>query len=195
VRSWNDDPFTKKARRENYAARSVYKLQEIDQREKILAGSRLILDLGASPGSWTQLCLERAPKARVVAVDLAPLRIEHPRLTFAQGNVEEIDILPLLGGEKADVVLSDMAPKTSGIAAADTARSLELAEMALGIARLHLKQDGAFVVKLFMGGEFEGFRRTLREAFEAVRLLRPETTRKHSREIFFIARNLRPASP
>ena len=90
MRNWNDDPFTKKARREDYAARSVYKLEEIDRREKLLKGAKLVLDLGAAPGSWTQYCLKTLPSARIVAVDLSPLEVRHPNLTFLHGAIEEV---------------------------------------------------------------------------------------------------------
>jgi 23S rRNA (uridine2552-2'-O)-methyltransferase len=191
MRRWNDDPFTKKARRENFQARSVYKLSEIDQRERILQGAKVILDLGASPGSWTEYCLQKLPQARIIAVDLAPIKVEDPRVTFLQTPIETVDLEPQLGGQPVDVVLSDMAPKTSGIHDRDVALSFELATLALQTARRFLKKGGGFVVKLFMGDSFEEFHRTLKAEFQSVRLLRPESTRKHSREIFFIAKGFK----
>jgi 23S rRNA (uridine2552-2'-O)-methyltransferase len=191
MRNWNDDPFTKKARREDYAARSVYKLEEIDRREKLLKGAKLVLDLGAAPGSWTQYCLKTLPGARIVAVDLSPLEVRHPNLTFLHGAIEEVPLAEALEGKKADVVLSDMAPRTSGQAERDVALSLGLAEFALEMAKLHLKPGGAFVAKLFMGVGFEKFRAQLRGCFESVNMLRPESTRKHSREIFFVAKGFK----
>lgn len=190
MRHWNDDPFTKKARKEDFAARSVYKLEEIDRREKILKGARLIVDLGAAPGSWTQYCLKALPTAEIVAVDLSPLEVRAPKLTFLLGSIEEVSLENALGGRKADVVLSDMAPRTSGQSERDVALSLGLAELALGTAKKHLKPGGNFVAKLFMGSGFEEYRALLRESFETVSLLRPESTRKHSREIFLIGKGL-----
>ncbi len=193
MRNWNDDPFTKKARREDYAARSVYKLEEIDRREKLLKGAKLVLDLGAAPGSWTQYCLKTLPSARIVAVDLSPLEVRHPNLTFLHGAIEEVPLAEALEGKKADVVLSDMAPRTSGQSERDVALSCGLAEFALEMAKLHLKPGGSFVAKLFMGEGFEEFRASLRACFASVSMLRPESTRKHSREIFFVAKGFKPA--
>lgn len=191
MKRWNDDPFTKKARSENFAARSVYKLEEIDKKEKILAGAVRIVDLGASPGSWSQYVVRTSPKAQVFALDLNPLEFSHPRVTFVQGDIETVDIAGLIGPEKADLVLSDMAPKTSGIATRDTALSFELATMALEVAKKHLRPGGHFVVKLFMGEDFETYRANLRAVFTTVSLLRPDSTRKHSREIFFTGKSFK----
>jgi 23S rRNA (uridine2552-2'-O)-methyltransferase len=192
MRKWNDDPFTKKAKKENYEARSVYKLEEIDKREKVLSGVSSVLDLGAAPGSWTQYCLKKLSKeGRVVAVDLAPLGFSHAQVTFIQKPIEELNLAEVLGSQKVDLVLSDMAPKTTGVHDTDVARSFELASIALDAAIKFLKPGGAFVVKLFMGDSFETYRKMLREHFEQVRILRPESTRKHSREIFFVAKNFR----
>jgi 23S rRNA (uridine2552-2'-O)-methyltransferase len=191
MKRWNDDPFTKKAKQDNFAARSVYKLEEIDRREKVLAGAHKIVDLGAAPGSWSQYIVRAYPKAQVFAVDLSPLNFSHARVNFLQSDINAVDFAAWLGPEKADVVLSDMAPKTSGIAARDTALSFELASLALEVAKKHLRPGGNFVAKLFMGEDFETFRKNLRECFDSVSLLRPDSTRKHSREIFFTAKNFK----
>jgi 23S rRNA (uridine2552-2'-O)-methyltransferase len=188
-RGWNDDPFTKKARRENFEARSVYKLKEIDEREKIFHSVTTVLDLGAAPGSWTQYALQRLPKGRVIAIDLSPIQVTDPRLTFLQVSIDEADLSPLIGDQKVGLVLSDMAPKTSGIHERDTALSYELAAAALATAKKHLAPGGNFVVKLFMGSEFELFQKEMRASFRQVKLLRPESTRKHSREIFFTGKD------
>ena len=188
MRRWNDDPFTKKARKENFAARSVYKLDENDARENILKGAKNIVDLGAAPGSWTQYCLKKVPQGKILAVDLSPLAVTDPRVTFLQQSIETVDFTAQLGGIAPDVVLSDMAPKTSGMHDRDVALSFELASLALDVARVHLKKGGNFVAKLFMGDSFEEYHRLLKAEFDSVRLLRPESTRKHSREIFFVAK-------
>ena len=192
MRRWNDDPFTKKARAENYEARSVYKLSEIDKRERIFSGVKTVLDLGAAPGSWTQYCLEKIPPGgKIIAIDLSPINIKDPKLLFFQASIEDFDFTAHLEGRKADLVLSDMAPKTSGIHDRDVALSFELATLALETARKFLKPGGNFVVKLFMGDSFEEFHRLLKTSFSSVRLLRPESTRKHSREIFLIGKGLK----
>ena len=129
MRNWNDDPYTKKARKENFEARSVYKLEEIDKREKIFSGVKTVLDLGAAPGSWTQYCLKKLSKAegKVIAVDISPIQVQDPRLVFLHQSIEDVDLSPHVGGGKVDMVLSDMAPKTSGVHDRDVALSFELA--------------------------------------------------------------------
>ena len=191
MRRWNDDPFTKKARKENYEARSVYKLEEIDKKERLFKGARRILDLGAAPGSWTQYCLKQAPHAQIIAIDLSPLQVSDPRVLFLQESIETINFETHLGGDKVDVVLSDMAPKTSGIHDRDVALSFELASLALTTAQKFLKPQGNFVVKLFMGDSFEEFNKQMKACFGQVRLIRPESTRKHSREIFFVGKEFK----
>lgn len=192
MKNWNDDPFTKRARKENYEARSVYKLEEIDKREALFKGVKTVLDLGASPGSWTQYCLKKLPKdGKIIAVDLNPINFSHPQVVFLEESIETIDLTLHLGTNKVDLVLSDMAPKTSGIHTRDVALSFELASLALSAAEKHLKPGGHFVVKLFMGESFEDYHTLLKNRFKTVRLIRPESTRKQSREIFFVGKELK----
>lgn len=189
MKKWNDDPFTKKARAENYEARSVYKLEEIDKRERVFQGVKTVIDLGASPGSWTQYCLKKVPPSgKIIAIDLQPLNFTDPRVLFFQESIESVDLTLHLGTTKADLVLSDMAPKTSGNHDRDVALSFELASLALSCAEKFLKPGGTFIVKLFMGDSFEDYQQLVKNRFETLRLLRPESTRKHSREIYFIAK-------
>ena len=195
MRRWNDDPFTKKARDENFAARSVYKLEEIHRRERVLQNAKLVLDLGAAPGSWTQYCLKTLPQAEIIAVDLSPLTVKDPRVTFFQEDIESVTLDAAVAGRPVDVVLSDMAPKTSGIPASDVALSFELAAMAVRACDRFLRRGGNFVAKLFMGESDKEFEALLKARFEEVRLLRPESTRKHSREIFFIGKRFKGAPP
>ena len=189
-RGWNEDRFTRQAQRENYLARSVYKLKEIDEREHIFKNANLVLDLGAAPGSWTQFALERmtSPQARLIAIDRAPLKISDRRVRFVERPIEDVDFDALLGTARPDLVLSDMAPNTSGIHDRDVALSLDLASRALDTAKQYLKPGGTFVVKLFMGESFEDYLRELKRHFKSVRVIRPESTRKHSREVFFVAK-------
>ena len=196
MRKWHDDPFTKKARRENFEARSVYKLEEIDKRERVFQGVTRVLDLGASPGSWTQYCLKKltSPQSQIIAVDSSPLGFNNPKVIFIQKPIEEIDLGPIIGEEKIDLVLSDMAPKTTGVHDTDVARSFDLASLALQSAIRFLKPGGCFIVKLFMGESFEEYRNLLREHFKEIRIIRPESTRKHSREIFFVAKGFKDLS-
>jgi 23S rRNA (uridine2552-2'-O)-methyltransferase len=194
-RHWNDDRFTRQAQRENYLARSVYKLKEIEEREHIFRGANLVLDLGAAPGSWTQFALERmhSPQARVIAIDRSTVKVSDRRVTIVQKPLEDVNLGELLNGAKADLVLSDMAPKTSGIHDRDVALSLEVAMLALDTAAEYLKAGGALVVKLFMGESFDEYLRQLKRYFANVRVIRPESTRKHSREVFFVAKGFRPS--
>ena len=189
-RAWNDDRFTRQAQRENYLARSVYKLKEIDEREHIFKNAKLVLDLGAAPGSWTQFALERmtSPQARLIAIDRAPLKMSDRRVTFVERPIEDVNFDVLLGAARPDLVLSDMAPNTSGIHDRDVALSLDLASRALDTAKQYLKPGGTFVVKLFMGESFEDYLRELKKHFVSVRVVRPQSTRKHSREVFFVAK-------
>jgi len=190
MRSWNEDPYTKKARRENHLARSHYKLEEIDRKEQILKKAKYVLDLGAAPGSWSEYCLEKLPNVEIFAVDLNPLQVQNPRLKFIEASIEDVDFESFLNHQKMDVVLSDMAPNTSGNHVRDTALSFELASLALSVAQKHLKTNGHFVAKLFMGEDFENYRKNLQAIFKEVSLVRPDSTRKQSREIFFVGKYL-----
>lgn len=191
MRNWNDDHYTKKARNESYLARSVYKLGEIDKRERVLSGVKLAIDLGSAPGSWTQYILEKLPSSRVIGVDISPMEIEDERLTFLHRSIGDVNFAQVLEGKKADLVVSDMAPKTSGQHIRDCALSYELCMLALSVAREHLKPGGSFVCKIFMGGDFEAFHKDVKTSFGKVRLLRPDSTRKQSREIFIVAKDFR----
>ncbi len=195
-RHWNEDRYTRQAQREHYLARSVYKLKEIDEREHIFRDVSLVLDLGAAPGSWTQYALERmhSPQARVIAIDRSPVKVADRRVTVVEKPVEDVNFAELLDGAKVDLVLSDMAPQTSGIHDRDVALSLELAAVALGTATRYLKSGGTFVVKLFMGESFDEYHRQLKKKFATVRIIRPQSTRKHSREVFFVAKGFRPSA-
>jgi 23S rRNA (uridine2552-2'-O)-methyltransferase len=186
-RSWNDDPFTKKARKEDFLARSVYKLAEIDQKENLVRSCKTIVDLGASPGSWSQYCLKQNPTCKIFAIDLQPLEFQDARLNFLQESIETVKFENWIP-EKVDLVLSDMAPKTSGIADRDSYLSYELSTLALETATKLLKPNGSFIVKLFMGSEFKDYEKCLKSHFSKIRFLRPESTRKNSREIFCICR-------
>ena len=154
------DPFVKKSVQEGYRARSVYKLMEIDDKDKIIKPGMSVVDLGAAPGSWTQIVKERLTDkdgkidGKVIAMDILPMEpIEG--VHFLQGDFREQEVADkltdLLEGEKVDVVLSDMAPNLSGVAAADAARCLLLNELALDFAKENLKKNGSFVCKVFQG--------------------------------------------
>jgi 23S rRNA (uridine2552-2'-O)-methyltransferase len=185
------DYFFKKAKSENYAARSVFKLQEIDDRFKLFKPGYKVLDLGAAPGSWSQYASQKVgPQGRVLGIDIQPIKLTLPNAVFITADMRELDVGLTMADHGIappfDVILSDMAPKTTGIRVTDQTRSLELCELALATAERFLRARGSFVSKLFHSDEFEGYRERLRERFGKVEVLRPKSTRKESKEIFFI---------
>lgn len=191
------DYFFKKAKTENYAARSVFKLQEIDDKFKILKPSYKILDLGAAPGSWSQYASQKVGNnGRILGIDIQPIKLTLPNAVFITADMRQLNLEEVMAANGIappfDVVLSDMAPKTTGIRVTDQTRSKELCELALATAERFLRPRGHFVCKLFHSEEFEGFRRLLRERFGRVEVLRPKSTRKESKEIFFIALQYQP---
>ena len=177
------DHYTRRAKSEGRPARSVYKLEEIDQRWQLLRRGARVLDLGASPGSWTQYAAERVGSGgKVLGVDLKPLAVSLPGWAAArEGDVFE---LAFEGGY--DVVLSDMAPATMGDHKTDAIRSANLAERALDVAHIHLAQGGHVVVKVLEGGDVPQLVTRMRRDYEKVQRLRPQATRKDSTELFLI---------
>ena len=185
------DYFYQKAKDENYAARSAFKLEEIDQRFKVLRPGFQVLDLGAAPGSWSQYASKVVGnKGRVLGIDLQAIKITLPNARFIQEDMRKADLAKIMAdagiAPPFDIVMSDMAPKTTGIRITDQSRSLELCVLALETAEKYLKSGGHFIAKLFHSEDFETYRDTLRERFEKVEVLRPKSTRKESKEIFLI---------
>jgi len=180
------DHFGHKAKREGYPARSVYKLQEIDKRTGLLRRGQRVLDLGAAPGSWTLYAAERVGReGKVLGIDLNEARVGlPPQASFRAMDVFALDFASELGPGSFDVVLSDMAPHTSGQRHRDQFRSYELYMRALEIARAVLVPGGAFVGKIFQGAELEEARAATKEGFATVRTLKPEASRSESFEIF-----------
>jgi len=185
------DHYFKKAKQENYPARSVYKLQEIEKQSRLLVPGAVVLDLGACPGSWSLYAAERVgPTGRVLAIDLNPAGTAFPgQVTYLIGDMLDPgpEILSAFAAQGPfDVVLSDMAPQTTGIKFTDQARSLELAEAALAVARQRLKPGGAFVVKIFQGPDAPAYLAGLRTLFASVRIAKPKSSRSESKEIFYV---------
>jgi 23S rRNA (uridine2552-2'-O)-methyltransferase len=190
------DRFWQKAKKEGLRARSAYKLEEIQKRFHVLRPGGRVLDLGAAPGGWCQIAArEVGPKGFVLGVDLeaiAPLAPPAHTWVADAFTPELLERLRSEGKEPYDAVLSDLAPKTSGIRGADEARSLELAGRALSLSLDVLKPSGSFVVKVFMGGDFEAFLRRCREAFAQVRVVRPEASvARGSKEVYLVCREPR----
>lgn len=188
-----NDHYSKKAKSEDFAARSVYKLQEIDEKHQLIRKGLQIMDLGASPGSWSQYCARKS--AKVFSIDLNPLAQEIPGVVFVQADILKDDILKIaedLGFEPGfHGVISDMAPKTTGMRITDQARSFELCQMALLTAQKCLKPGGFFIAKMFDSADFDVFRKELLSCFEKVAVLRPQSVRKESKELFFIAKGFK----
>jgi 23S rRNA (uridine2552-2'-O)-methyltransferase len=190
------DPYVRRAQDAGYRSRAAFKLLEIDRRDKLLRPGMRVLDLGAAPGGWTQVAAERVrPGGRVVALDLleiAPI----PGVTVLRGDIVDPAlreaVRKALGGP-ADVVLCDLSPNLSGIAAADQARAAALVETALDLARALLRPEGAFVCKIFHGAAYSGLLELLKLAFKTVQVRKPAASRSESRETYLLARGPRPA--
>jgi 23S rRNA (uridine2552-2'-O)-methyltransferase len=184
------DAFHRRARQEGFAARSVYKLSEIDDRHHLLAPGARVLDLGCRPGSWLQYCATRVgDHGALVGVDRTPLDVVVPRARIVVGDVFELGPAELLGDLAAfDVVLSDMAPDTTGIRHADQSRSEALFERALDLAAATLAPGGCFVGKLFAGPDFQRLLRRCRAEYAAVKMVKPKGSRPDSIEQYVVAK-------
>jgi 23S rRNA (uridine2552-2'-O)-methyltransferase len=182
------DHWGHKARKEGYAARSVYKLEEIDRRTHILKVGGRVLDLGAYPGSWTAYAAQRVgPKGRVLGLDLQEFKgTLPPHAEIRAGDVLSLELEKELGPASFDVVVSDMAPATTGHRFTDQARSHRLFMRALEIARAVLAPGGHFVGKIFVGAEFELARDAVRAAFEETKIIKPPASRAESYETFVV---------
>jgi 23S rRNA (uridine2552-2'-O)-methyltransferase len=185
------DHYFKKAKEQNFAARSVFKLEEIDQRFHILKAGQVILDLGASPGSWSQFASKKIGAAgRVLGVDLSPVTVKLPNAVFIQADLRDLKLEEVFREHgfvpPFDLVLSDMAPKTTGIRITDQARSMELCELALDVALRFLKPRGHFVCKLFHSDDFNKLRDQIKKHFDKFEAVKPDSTRKISKEIFLV---------
>ena len=181
------DKYFKKAKREGRLARSFYKLEEIDRRAKLLKTGSRVIDIGACPGSWLEYILEKVgEEGKVCAVDLNVIAKKFKgKVEFKKLNIR--DVTPdMFGVKNFDVVLSDMAPKTSGIRLTDQARSLELCEVAAKFALNTLVRGGHFVCKIFEGPEVQNFRAGLREHFGAIRMIKPDASRDESMETYIV---------
>jgi 23S rRNA (uridine2552-2'-O)-methyltransferase len=182
------DARTRAAKAAGYPARSVFKLEEIDRRVKLLRAGQHVVDLGAAPGSWSKYVVTRiGPSGRLLSVDLEPLSVPlPPTAEVICGDVLGLDRALLAKLAPYDVVLSDMAPHTTGNRSGDSWRSYELFERALDLARDTLKPGGSFVGKLFMGESFEEARAKIASCFAEVKIVRPDATRSMSMEVFLV---------
>jgi 23S rRNA (uridine2552-2'-O)-methyltransferase len=192
------DPYVRRARDSGYRSRAAYKLIEIADRDRLVRPGMTVVDLGAAPGSWSQVMAERVGRSgRVVAVDVT-LVAAIPGVTVIQGDVRAPVVLEAIAGAlkgaRCDLVISDMSPNLSGVQDADQARSIELCEVALELAQRTLKQEGSFLVKVFQGAGYPGFFERMRAAFDAVASRKPGASRGRSSEMYLLGRRPRIAA-
>lgn len=207
-RAWlNDhvnDPYVRLAQKEGYRARAAYKLKEIDEGFGLIRPGHLIVDLGSAPGAWSQYLRRRLSpggaaagqlNGNIIALDMLPMEPVEG-VTFIQGDFREPEVLARLeeamGGRKADVVVSDMAPNLSGIESADTARIAHLVELAVDFALNHMKPEGALVTKVFHGSGYAELVKLFKETFRIVKPLKPKASRDKSSETFLVGIGLKP---
>lgn len=189
------DPFVQRAQSEGWRSRAVFKLEELDRREKLLKPGGICLDLGAAPGAWSQYAKRRVGRnGRVIATDILPMP-QLPGVQFMQGDFREAavfeQVLALLPQGQVDVVLSDMAPNLSGVDVIDQPRSMYLAELALDMAGRVLKPGGDALIKVFQGAGFQEFVHSARARFARVKLVKPQASRSRSPEIYLLAMQFR----
>lgn len=189
------DPYVQKAQKEGYRSRAAYKLLEIQAKDPLILQGMVVIDLGAAPGSWSQLIARWVGhRGRVLALDILPMD-PLPDVEFLQGDFQDeqvlLALLQKLGDAQVDWVVSDMAPNMSGMDAVDQPRSMYLAELALDFAQQVLKPEGAFLVKVFQGTDSENFIRNVRQHFKQVQIRKPKASRSRSREIYLVARGFK----
>jgi len=194
MREHLNDPYVKQAKAQGYRSRAAFKLEEINERDHLIRPGTLLVDLGATPGGWSQLAIRHG--AQVIALDILEME-PIAGVTFIQGDFTADETLAelaqVLNNRPVDLVISDMAPNMSGVASVDQARSMYLCELALDFARNHLKPNGQFLVKVFQGEGFQEYLKNLRETFEQVLNRKPKASRDRSNEVYFLCKNLRKA--
>ena len=186
-----DDEFVKKAQRLGLRSRAVFKIEEINNKDKLIKPGMKVVDLGAAPGGWSQYAVKVVgDKGQVIACDILPMD-SIAGVDFLEGDFREETVLNTLltriNGKNIDIVMSDMAANMTGNESADAARSLYLVELALAMCNDVLKKNGAFVVKVFQGQGFEKFMKDVRGAFTVVKTRKPESSRARSREVYLVA--------
>ncbi len=189
------DPYVQQAKAQGYRSRAAFKLIEIDERDRLLRTGMTVVDLGAAPGSWSQVAVQRiGAKGRVFALDLLPVEPIHG-VAFLQGDFTDNDFAERfeasLEGAPVDLVLSDIAPNMSGVPTVDQARSIHLCELALDFAQRHLKPGGNMLVKVFQGEGFDELRAQMQAAFRSVQVRKPKASRDRSAEVYLLATGLK----
>ncbi len=195
LREHVNDTFVQRAKAEGYRSRAAFKLMEIDERDHLIRPGEVVVDLGATPGGWSQVVAKRQKgNGRVIALDLLELEPLHG-VEFIRGDFREESVLQILetmlAGAKGGLVLSDMAPNMSGVAVSDQARVMHLAELGLEFSQNWLKPDGAFLVKVFHGHGYEDFVKAMRQVFKSVATRKPDASRDRSPEVYLLGRGVK----
>lgn len=190
-----DDVWVKKSREDGYRSRASYKLIELDEKDRLFRPGQVVVDLGAAPGGWSQVAVERVgDKGVVIAsdiLDMSPLAgVEFVQGDFTEQSVLD-ELLELMGDRRADVVISDMAPNMSGMAAVDIPNAMGLVELALDMAQQVLKPGGVFVAKVFQGEGFDALLAEMRKSFGTVVSRKPDSSRARSREIYQVCKGFK----
>ena len=185
-----NDPYEKLAQKDGYRARAAYKLIEIDDKDRLIKPGMVVVDLGSTPGSWSQVAVQRIKgQGRVVALDILPM-VGIPGVDFIQGDFREDEVLAeleeMLHGQKVDLVISDMAPNISGMSSVDQPNAAYLTELAVDFSLKWLKPEGNFLVKVFMGTGFEEIMQIMRDSFEKVVTRKPKASRDRSTEVYLL---------
>jgi 23S rRNA (uridine2552-2'-O)-methyltransferase len=195
-KSWiqrqDKDPYSKQARASHYRSRAAYKLSEIDSKDRLFSNVQNVVDVGASPGSWSQYASEKVgAQGRIVAVDILPME-PVDKVTFIEGDFTENAVIDKciaeLKGARADLVLSDIAPNLSGVRASDQARSMYLAELVLAFSDEVLSQGGNMLIKLFQGEGTDQYKKELGIRFQKVMVRKPQASRDSSREFYVLGK-------
>jgi len=190
-----DDEYVTRAQQAGYRSRAVYKLLEIQKKDRLLKSGMTVVDLGAAPGGWSQAAAEIVgKKGRVIALDILPMSslagVEVIEGDFREDSVLE-HLLKSLGDRPVDLVMSDMAPNMSGMKDMDQPRAMHLTELALDLANQVLRKDGDIVVKVFQGEGFDEYLRDLKKAFNKVLTRKPDASRARSREVYLVGRGFK----
>jgi 23S rRNA (uridine2552-2'-O)-methyltransferase len=189
-----NDFYVKQAKKQGFRSRAAFKLLEIDERDHLLVPGATVVDLGATPGGWSQVAAQKVlPRGRVIALDILEM-VGLPGVTFIQGDFRDEPVLAqlvdALEGRAVDLVICDMAPNISGVVLSDQARVMHLAELALEFSVQHLKPGGGLLVKVFQGDGFDEFFREMRKHFKQVVSRKPEASRDRSSELYLLGKNM-----
>lgn len=195
LREHFDDEYVKRSQDEGVRSRAVYKLEELDQKDRLLKPSISLVDLGAAPGGWSEYAAKKVgAKGHIIATDILPMDYLDG-VNFIQGDFREDSvleaILSAMDNQKADLVISDMAPNISGVDAIDQPASMYLVELALDLARQILKPGGNFVVKIFQGEGFDAYKQDAGTSFKTVKIRKPKASRPRSREVYLVGQGFK----